>query len=259
MREERLDHGPHAETGGSPVIYRGVVVLLLAAVLSPNSTAGDPWKDKAPSDWNLADTTKILTHSPWVKDARISAPWIKGQPVSLFPMLGGCGGRLDPNEVPPNTDSGPSFQSMIVYRVSWISSQTYREAKARRQVLCGEMEPDDVESTVEQGAAEDYVVYIESPDMTPFDGSDEPTIQKNSALIVKKSGLRITPTSVQLRQAGGSRIFGVIFHFPKATDDGKPVAAPGETELAFSYKFGKIEIKARFQPDKMVRAGASDL
>jgi hypothetical protein len=95
--------------------------------------------------------------------------------------------------------------------------------------------------------------------MTPFDGSDESTIQKNSLLIGKKSGLKLSPSSVQLRQAGGSRIFGVIFHFPKATDDGKPVVVPGESELALSYKFGKIEIKARFLPDKMVRAGAADL
>jgi len=235
------------------------VVLLLAAGLSPASRAGDPWKDKSCSDWNMADTTKVLAHSPWVKDARVAAPWVKGQPVSLFPMLGGCGGRMDPDERPPALDAGPSFQSMIVYRVSWISGRTYREAKARRQVLCGEMEQEDLESNVEQGVAEDYVLYIESPDMTPFDGSDESTIQKNSLLIGKKSGLKLSPSSVQLRQAGGSRIFGVIFHFPKATDDGKPVVVPGETELALSYKFGKIEIKAKFLPDKMMRAGAADL
>jgi hypothetical protein len=233
--------------------------VLLGAALSSGSWAGDPWKDKTAADWNMADTTKILSHSPWVKDARVGAPWIKGQPVSLFPLLGGCGGRMDPNDMPSTPDSGPSFQSMVIYRVSWISSRTYREAKARRQVLCGDLEEDELESDIVQGAAEDYVLHIESPDMTPFDGSDEDAVQKNTLLIGKKSGLKLSPSNVQLRQAGGSRVFGVIFHFPKVTEDGKPVVVPGETELALSYKFGKIEIKAKFLPDKMLRDGASDL
>ena len=239
--------------------YRGAVVVLLAAGLSPSSWAGDPWKDKSYADWTMADTTKIMTNSPWVKDVRVAAPWIKGQPTSLFPMLGGCGGRMDPDEIPRMPDPGPNFQSVIVYRVSWIASRTYREAKARRGVLCGDTDQDDVESIIEQGGADDYVLYVESPDMTPFDGRDEPTIQQNTVLIAKKSGLKVPPSSVQLRQLGGSRIFAVIFHFPKTLDDGKPVVAAGETELALSYKFGKIEIKARFQPEKMVRAGAADL
>ena len=241
------------------MVYRRLVVLFVAVALSPTSRADDPWKDKSSSEWKMADTTKILARSPWVKDARVSAPWIKGQPVSLFPMVGGCGGRMDPDEVPSVPDSGPSFQSIVVYRVSWVSSRTYREAKARRGVLCGDIDQDDLESFVEQGAAEDYVLYIESPDMTPFEGRDESAVQQNTFLIGKKSGLRLSPASVQLRQAGGSRIFGVILHFPKATDDGKPVVVPGESELALSYKFGKIEIKARFLPEKMMRAGAADL
>jgi len=239
--------------------YRGVVVLLLAAALSPGSRAGDPWKDKAYTDWTMADTTKIMTNPPWVKDVRLAAPWIKGQPTSLFPMLGGCGGRMDPDEVPRTPEAGPNFQSVVVYRVSWIASRTYREAKARRGVLCGDIDPEDVESSLEQGGADDLVLYVESPDMTPFDGRDEPAIQQNTVLIAKKSGLRVAPSSVQLRQVGGSRIFAVIFHFPKATEDGKPVVAAGETELALSYKFGKVELKARFQPEKMMRAGAADL
>jgi len=242
------------------MIRRAFLVVLLAAVFSPTSSALDPWKDKPSTDWTLADTTRILTNSPWVKDARVNAPWIKGQPMSLFPMLGGCGGKMDPNEARSAPDLGPSFQSLVVYRVGWVSSRTYVEAKVRRQKLCGDMSQEDVDAALEQAGVDDYVLHVESPDMTPFDGLDEEGIQKNTLLIGKKSGLRLAPESVQLLQAGGGgRIFGVIFHFPKATADGKPVVAPGESELALSYKFGKIEIKVRFQPDKMLRSGAADL
>ena len=241
------------------MIRRGLVVMLLAAAFSPMSSAGDPWKDKPSTDWTLADTTKILTNSPWVKDARVNAAWIKGQPMSLFPMLGGCGGKMDPNEARSAPDLGPSFQSIVVYRVSWVTSRTYVEAKVRRQKLCGDMSQEDVDAALEQDGPEDYVLHLESPDMTPFDERDEDAIQQNTLLIGKKSGLRLAPASVQLLQAGGSRIFGVIFHFPKTTPDGKPVLVPGESELALSYKFGKLEIKVRFQPDKMMRSGAADL
>jgi hypothetical protein len=54
-------------------------------------------------------------------------------------------------------------------------------------------------------------------------------------------------------------VFGVFFHFPKTSQDGKPVVAPGETELALSYKSGKTEIKVRFAPEKMKLGGESDL
>lgn len=241
------------------MLYKGLALMVLATLCSPASWAGDPWKDKPQTDWTMADTTKILTNSPWVKDARVNAAWIKGQPKSLFPMLGGCGGRLDPDEIPSAPDLGPSFQSVVVYRVSWVSSRTYVQAKIRRQMLCGDRSQEEVEDALEQGGPEDYVLHLESPDMTPFDGRDENAIQQNTLLIGKKSGLRLPPAGVQLLAAGGGRIFGVVFHFPKTTPDGKPVLAPDESELALSYKFGKIEIKVRFQPERMMRSGAADL
>jgi hypothetical protein len=48
-------------------------------------------------------------------------------------------------------------------------------------------------------------------------------------------------------------------HLPKVKADGEPVAVSGEAELALSYKLGKAEMKVRFQPDRMTRAGAAEL
>jgi hypothetical protein len=241
------------------MISRGIVVVLLAAALSPAAWAGDPWKDKSYADWDLADTTKILTRSPWVKDAYVTAPWVQGQPMTIYPMLGGCGGRMDPAEVPPSANLGPSFQSMIIYRVTWTSSRTYREAKARRAVLCKEMTQDEADGYLEQSGADDYLVYVEAPDMTPFEGSDEAAIQKNTVLSGKKSGLKLSPSSVDLREVSGGRILGVLYHFPKTTEDGKPAVAAGEKELTLDYKSGKTEVKVKFQPDRMMRGDAQDL
>lgn len=236
-----------------------IPVVLCAAVLASILYAADPWSDKPVSEWNMADTTKLLTNSPWVRDVRLAAPWIEGQPHTLFPMLGGCEGRMDPNEVPSMPSLGPSYQSMVVYRVSWVSSKTYREAQARRAVLCRELEEEDLESTVEQGATEDIVIHIQSPDMTPFEGSDDASVQASTALSGKKSGVKVPPREVQLRRVGGRRVFEALFLFPKSTADGNPIVTSGETELAFTYKSGNTEIKARFPLAKMKRGGEPDL
>ena len=241
------------------MIARGIVIVVLAAAVSPLAWAGDPWKDKPASGWTMDDTTQILTNSPWVRDAHVPAPWIKGEPQFLFPLLGGCGGRLDPNEPRPEPYSGPSFQSVVVFRVSWVSAKAYREAKARRAVLCKEMEQDDAENFVEQNGSDDYLVFVRAPDMTPFEGTDADAVKKSTVLTGKKSGSSVPPDSVDIQDTGGGRVVGVVFHFPKTTADGKPTVAPDEKELTFDYKAGKTEIRARFQPSKMTLGDARDL
>lgn len=238
---------------------RVALLVTVALLASPHARAADPWTAKPSAEWTLADTTKVLINSPWVKDARVRAPWINGQPGFLFPGLAACGGQIDRDAVPPNTDLGDSFQTIVIYRVSWVSSRAYREARARRSVLCGDAEQDDVESLVEQGAADDFVIHIESPDMTPFQGLGDETIRTSTTLTGKKSGSTTAPTSVLVRKAGSTRVFGVYFHFPKESQDGKPTIVPGETELVLSYKSGKTEIKVRFSPEKMKLGGESDL
>ena len=95
--------------------------------------------------------------------------------------------------------------------------------------------------------------------MTPFEGLDEETVRKNTTLTGKKSGSTIAPSSVVMRQMNANRVFGVYFRFPKTTAEGKPVVAPGETELTLTYESGKTKIKARFSPERMAFGGESDL
>jgi hypothetical protein len=240
------------------VIMKRIVVLVLAAAATPAAWAGSPWEDTPASQWTMADTTQILTDSPWVQEAHVPAPWIKGEPQVLFPMLGGCEGRLDPNER-PHPYSGSGFQSVVVYRVSWVSAKAYREAKARRAVLCKEIEQDDADTFVEQNGSDDYLIFVQSPDMTPFEGSDADTIAKGAMLSGKKSGRSVHPSSVDVQNAGRTRVFGVVFHFPKNTADGQPTVAPDENQLTFDYKAGKSEVRVRFRPKDMTLGDASGL
>lgn len=239
------------------MIARGIVVVGLAAALAPAAWAGVPWKDTPSSQWTMEDTTQILTESPWVKDAHVPAPWIKGQPQILYPMLGGCEGRLDPNEREP-MEAAP-FQTVVVFKVSWVSAKAYREAKARRAVLCKTMDQDDADAFVEQNGSDDYLIFVHSPDMTPFEGSDADTIAKETTLVGKKSGLTVHPSSVEIQDLGGTRVLGVVFHFPRKTADGKPTVLPDEKSLTFDYKAGKSEVRARFRPKDMKLGDATDL
>lgn len=226
---------------------------MLVVALSTGLWAADPW-NRPSKDWTLQDTTRMLINSPWVRDARVPAPWIKGDTTIQYPMLMDCNGHID-RDAAPSMGGMSEFQSIVVFRVSWVSSRAYREAHARRAAICGEVEKDDVDSLVEQGATDEYVIHIESPDMTPFEGVDEATIQQNTTLTGKKSGGVTAPSSVQISKFGASHVMGIFLHFAKTGQDGKPIVAPGETELALSYKRDRTEIKVRFSPEKMKFGG----
>ena len=233
-------------------------VAALVAAVSSSAWPADPWT-KPSSEWTLADTTKVLFNSPWVRDARVPAPWLKGEPTIVYPVLTDCSGRVDRDSTPSMGGMSDTFQSIVVYRVSWVSSRAYREARARRSVICGEAEQDDIDALIDQGAAEDYVIKIESPDMKPFEGVDEATIKQNTTLTGKKSGLVTPPIGVQPLKMGSTRVVALFLRFPKSNQEGKPIVIPGETELALSYKWEKTEVKVRFLPEKMKLGGDSGL
>ena len=55
------------EMNGKYVSRTFVAILLCVTVL----WAGDPWKEKASSEWTVKDVEKILKKSPWAQTKKI--------------------------------------------------------------------------------------------------------------------------------------------------------------------------------------------
>lgn len=233
------------------------LLLLFGSLAMSAIWAGDPWTDKLSSTWTEADVMMILSDSPWVRNARVTAPWIEGRPAELRPLVQGCEGRLALLELESPHDQGMLRKSVVVYRISWISSRTYREAVARRVMLCGSLKENESDALSEDLGDSEFVLYVESPDMTIFKDADEAIIQKNTFLLGKKSRTKSNPTRVQLRSKDG-KLSGLLLHFPRDGAANEPILRQDESELVFSYNFGKSDMRATFQLDRMVRPEGKD-
>lgn len=241
---------------------RKTIAAFLAILLCvPPVFAGDPWKDKAYTEWTLEDVQRILSDSPWVKGIPVDAPWIKGQPHFLQGMQAGCGGRPDlnkPMQPPPQWAIGTPTQSVVSFQVSWDSAKTVRAAKLRLAVLCGRTDNDQIADLAEQ-EQENFMVTVSSPDMTPFDGLSEEQLIANTYLMSKKNKKQMVPTEVRISQGFDRKtVFRLTFQFAKKTESGEPFITPDEKEIELVCSAGKIVVKARFQPPKMITKNGID-
>jgi hypothetical protein len=109
-------------------------------------------------------------------------------------------------------------------------------------------------------ASDDYELAIVGTDMAPFQHADEPTQRGATYLRGKRSKEKITARQVEIvRGADGKRINAVIFHFPKQNAAGQVIVSPDEKELKFVTHAGSSEIKAIFDPQKMIDKHEMDL
>lgn len=236
----------------------GLLVVLLAV---GSAHARDPWKEKPPAEWTLEEVRQVLAESPWVRNVLVPAPWMKGDAQYLQSLPPNCTGRpdMDRDMKPPAGIVAGMTQSVVVYKITWQNARSVRGARIRLAVLCKQVEPDDAEEEM-QREFDEYVITMQSPDMRPFDGMDEETLQKNTYLMPKSTKQRIQPSRVMIRHgADRQTVFSLAFIFPKATDAGEPVLPKDEKEIEFGTQAGKTMIKAKFQPPKMIDTKGSDL
>jgi hypothetical protein len=234
-----------------------VLVLLTFTAWPVHAFKDEPWS-KDYKSWTNEDVQKILYESPWVKMVEMGAPWLKGPTHFLTPLPMDCNGRPDmtKDRTPASWAMG-NTESIVIFQVTWQSARTIRAAKLRQSSLCGKEESERGEEMLED-QPEQYVIVVNSPDMTPFDGMDEDALLKNTSLQSKKTQKKIGPESVSI-QRYGKTVRSLTFKFPRKTDTGEPLISPDDREIEFVAQSGKFNMKAKFQPPKMVGKNGLDL
>jgi hypothetical protein len=241
---------------------RWVCVWLAALLAACALWAGDPWKDKEPKDWTLEDVKRILTDSPWVRNQDVSADWIHGGSSYLQMTTGSCEGQPDlskPPRTPGQWYTGTPRVPVVAFEIFWQSARIIRTARHHLQLLCGSASgsPADEELLPEIGS---YIVLVQAPNMAPFEGLSEGELRQSAWLTPKKLGRKVSPVRIQITTGRDRKtVYRLEFHFPKKTESGEPIIAADEKEVEFACQGGKLTLKTKFQPQRMVGRAGADL
>ena len=259
------------------ILTRRSALLLAGAALGAlprlYATNGDFWNKKAPADWNADEVDKLLTKSPWAKEATAQmAPgeggYGTGSPGGGYPgggypggggmgrprggigipgiggigLPGGMGGGRRGGRGRGGT--GPSVKGTV----RWESAQPILEASKK---------------TLPDGFANHYVIAVVGfPGMSDRrrdsgdqdDSSNPPNRSEQDSLddlkqftILQPKGRELAQAGVVQRQLGPTFLFGFSKEILALSNDDK--------EVDFSTRIGRLEIKAKFTVKDMLYRG----
>jgi hypothetical protein len=249
----------------SKVLTSSLVCLILTTLAF---AGGDPWKSKPYQQWDANDIKKIFNDSPWCKVVQVDVSWKASNLAAAQAPAGGDLKTTGQGNGAPATQPGtPPSQSGTAtsqpgpgeapltpaeanFFVRWISSRTVREAGYRNSVIEGRLKEEEAEKQLAQ-PTDSYQLYLGGPDMTPFQSVDEKTLQADATLAGKKTKQTIHATKAEfVRSPDGKVIQGVVFSFPKQTDNGEPSISPNEKAVEFTCAVGKVKIQTTFDLSK---------
>jgi len=258
-----------------------LTTMALAALLG---AGGEPWKDKAASEWTQEEATRVLTHSPW------------GQEVELLQASGRMLARLpdgrklvyqEARNLPPRQLSvepvaiEPEFVQ-AVYGVRWSSAATVQAALGRLQEFSPVLA--DVQAVPPELSADHYVLtvrVVKPPSETQFDAlnrevtyrdehgnlrrDEPPSVSdlfaglsadqlKTQAELRTAKKLRLKPDRALRHGVGISE--GISFFFPRR-QDGQETLPAGTDWAEFVFAGGR-ELKVKFKLKEMQANGKAD-
>jgi hypothetical protein len=229
----------------------------------PHAEAGNPWKEKPYTQWDIKVVRKVLEDSPWSKLVRIPATW-RGGGDSDADNAGGASrpsGSGRPGAEPgggQDEDEGKG-ESQATFVIRWSSSVTVRQAIYRGAILDGKMKQSDADRLLAQPETE-YEIVIGGSDFTPLDKSTADELKAQTFLVAKKTKSKVTASQVDIkRTADGKRISGLLFHFALKARSGEPMIAPDEKSVEFRCDAGKIGLDVVFDLHKMTDEHGPDL
>ncbi len=236
------------------------VVSLVAAALffALVVFASDPWKDKDFSTWDQKDVQRILKDSPWSKQFQygfdsggaMSKPFSATGEAANAASMGGGGGN--------SGASGASTGPEMVFTVSWISSRTVREARARARELQG-TSPEEARKDL-SAQQDTYMIAVLGTNLGLFGKENTDSLKAHSYLMSKNTKEKLSPSRVVIQPGKDPRHpVAVIYEFAKKTDAGAPTIAAGEKGLEFGTAAGNTPIKVSFDVSKMVDKQGPDM
>jgi hypothetical protein len=246
----------------------GVLIAVAAAALF----AAEPWKAKKYTEWTVKEVERILKDSPWAKAVSVSPPDAApagggrggGRGGGGGGRGGGAGGMsgggdsgfgVERNSAEsgggmgiPGESGGSGTRSMIVV-VRWESAQPIRQATMRREVLLGNLKPEDAEERLKHALGV-YVIGVSGLPIPMLRGSPPEKIKASTFLKPDKGD----PIALEDLKMTRSQPPDVLFVFPRSAkipDDAKTIE--------FVSKLGRIEVRKKFALKDMVYDGKPEL
>ena len=261
-----------------------LLLLLLATLVRDPLMAGDFWNEKPFTQWSAEETLKLLSESPWcktyffkvsrgassttatpVRESELGLPTVsqhsnccrtfeKVEPPT--PGHEGQSASTNASETSIQTPGSASSGNILPYRILWMSSVRVRQAMTRALQLQGVEPTDSVRQAIEQ-PADEFVIAVTGPWMTPFDRVTLARLKEKAYLRSVAANLKTLRPSEYVfpkeRQDGMA-----VFIFPRVLD-GKPAFDQSDAEVEFGFDDGSFKIQVRFKLDKMSPRGVLDL
>jgi hypothetical protein len=205
-----------------------VCAALGAAMIVWGSPAGDFWNEKQPDQWAEKDVQRLLTKSPWAKDAAVEMD---------FGGMGGPGmGGFGPPDMdgPPPGMGGPGGMTAVV---RWESAAPIRDASKTK------LQPDPEGS---------YVISLSGMEMLSeivgsLGANGLENMKKTTSLQCgTKAPVAPSYITVPFDQSGV-----LLFYFPK---EAHPISAD-DKQVLFQTKTAAFGLKAKFTPKEMLYRG----
>ncbi|HWQ03597.1 MAG TPA: hypothetical protein VNL38_03870, partial [Candidatus Nitrosotenuis sp.] len=99
----------------------------------------------------------------------------------------------------------------------------------------------------------EHEFFITGPDLTPLRALGAAALKACATLQLKSSKAKIAASRAEFRQKqADEKMEAVVFHFPKNDSSGRPLISAKESGVEFVCKAGGAQIKAAFEPGRMV-------
>lgn len=239
------------------------VLAFLASTMLAFPAATEPW-DKAPQQWDQADSYKILRDSPWApSETKFEANFTQRHKDDLTGLA---------SDYPTNTAEAPLVRGIEVSHdkplpplsILWWSSKTVRLAERRLLELKSSKNEAPL---LPVEALPDYVIAIEgSEPMRIFQDPNEDLHE--TVFLILDEGLTLDLAKVTFVEATDDSDARVEFHFPREVE-GHPAIDPQSEKIEFHCKASvktprsgrqnALSIRTLFHPRLMRAIGVPDL
>jgi hypothetical protein len=217
------------------LLIRGALSSAAAAVIIPARAAkGEFWNEKQPDAWSAIEIERLLSRSPWAKEADVDLNFDGfpggpgGGPPGGFPGGGPPGGGFP--------DGGPMGGGQFKPVIRWESAKPIQDARKKNAT-------DDF--------AKYYVLSLSGTPMNgaltpPFGDDNEdrrrPNREQMQANVLQSTQLQIKGKSPLKPERSEPSETGILFLFSR---DDHPIKRE-DKEVIFQTKLGPLELKARF-------------